>query len=220
MAIDRTVIGNSYEGRAIVLHKKIGKNSNPVLLIGGVHGDEPEGYYLVKRYIMESSDLEFCLYAIPQLNPDGCYCSKRQNSRGVDLNRNLPTRDWTSIVSSKRYYPGDEPASEIETKILIDVIQRIIPICIISLHSWNPLINYNGPSEDIAIEMSKYNEYRVTKSVGYPTPGALGTWAGWERGIPTITLEIEAGLDFERVWDKHNRALTEGFKFAVKRTSI
>jgi protein MpaA len=42
--------------------------------------------------------------------------------------------------------------------------------------------------------------YEITEDIGYPTPGSLGTYAGWERQIPTITFEIERGLPLSEVW--------------------
>ena len=34
-------------------------------------------------------------------------------------------------------------------------------------------------------------KYPVEESIGYPTPGSFGTWAGIEKGIPIITLELD-----------------------------
>ena len=41
--------------------------------------------------------------------------------------------------------------------------------------------------------------YPVEKSIGYPTPGSFGTWAGIERKIPTITLELDETVDVEKL---------------------
>ena len=35
------------------------------------------------------------------------------------------------------------------------------------------------------------DDYPVEASIGYPTPGSFGTYAGIERQIPTITLELD-----------------------------
>ena len=39
--------------------------------------------------------------------------------------------------------------------------------------------------------MSEIINYPTESSIGYPTPGSFGTWAGVERDIPTITLELD-----------------------------
>ena len=59
----------------------------------------------------------------------------------------------------------------------------------------------------------KKNQYKITDDIGYPTPGSLGTWAGWERKIPTITLEIERDSTQDKIWSLHAPALEAGLRF-------
>ena len=59
----------------------------------------------------------------------------------------------------------------------------------------------------VANRMKRHNRYPVTRSIGYPTPGSLGTWAGVERGIPTITLELPARHSTKRCWVDNRAAL-------------
>ena len=65
-----------------------------VLVIGGVHGDEPEGV-VAGRTLLEifrtKFDLDLNLTLVPEFNPEGVLLKTRGNSNGVDLNRNLPT---------------------------------------------------------------------------------------------------------------------------------
>lgn len=37
----------------------------------------------------------------------------------------------------------------------------------------------------------------LQESIGYPTPGSFGTWAGVEKGIPTITLELDEEVEVQ-----------------------
>ncbi len=190
------------------------------LLIGGVHGDESEGFLLVERYIQNLKNEKLKLkkgvelYICPRLNPDGCENLRRTNHRNVDLNRNLPTKDWDASFKNVRYYPGPKANSEIESKLTVSLIKEIKPQVILSLHSYEkPMVNYNGPSEDLAKAMAKENLLEPKSDIGYPTPGSLGTYAGWERNIPTITLEILRGQAPEEVWEQHQKALTVGLEF-------
>jgi len=206
------------EKRPIELFK-LTSGSLPLLLMAGVHGDEPEGYYLIERFMKEGGWRELegmaSLYVIPRLNPDGCAVERRTNSRGVDLYRNMPTKDWTQEARAERYFPGESAGSELETKKLIEVIERLNPRAIISAHSWEPCINYNGPCRKLADLMATYNKYKVLDHIGYPTPGSLGTWSGWERNIPTITLEIERDAPLDLVWKLHNEALLAALLFSA-----
>jgi murein peptide amidase A len=218
--VKKTILGKSTLGRDIEVHQ-LTEGKLPLLLIGGVHGDEPEGFFLVEKFEKHSPLWEglqglASLYLLPRLNPDGCAAFERTNGNKVDLNRNMPTKDWDPKAAKERYHPGPAPGSEIETKILIKLIENIKPVLIISAHSWEPMINYNGPAKRIAEFMSQFCGLRISDDIGYPTPGSLGTWAGWERKIPTITLEIQREQSEVDVWKTHAESLRETLLFAAR----
>lgn len=168
------------------------------LIIGVVHGDEPQGEYLINRYLSENikEDVLF----IPCLNPDGKVQETRTNSNGVDLNRNFPTKNWEH-TEKDNYYSGDEPASEIETKFLVNIINKYEPKTIITLHTPYKIVNYDGPAEELAKMISEIIKYPVEASIGYPTPGSFGTYAGIEKNIPTITLEMDEECPVEDLYE-------------------
>ena len=41
--------------------------------------------------------------------------------------------------------------------------------------------------------------YPIEPSIGYPTPGSFGTWAGIEKNIFTITLELDEEIDIKKL---------------------
>lgn len=172
-----------------------GNLKNPrVLVIGVFHGDEPQGDYLIRKYLKENKDTN--LLMLPCLNKTGFINKTRVNSNGVDLNRNFPTKNWELSVKNE-YYGGLKPASEIETKELIQIIDKYAPKAILSLHAPYKVVNYDGGNDTqnsglkLAQNISKIMGYPVEDNIGYPTPGSFGTWAGIERNIPTITLELD-----------------------------
>lgn len=216
-------VGRSCQGQAIELFR-FGSGSFPSLLLGGVHGDESEGYLLAERMMDElrrgtiQLGPEISLYVCPRINPDGCALDRRTNHRNVDLNRNLPTADWTGEFQNPRYYPGPGAGSEPESIATLKILEIVSPRFICSLHSWeNAMINYNGDCLDVAEAMSTKNALPPKGDIGYPTPGSLGTYAGWERNIPTITLEIFRGEDPASVWQKHHEAVLTGLHFYATR---
>ena len=46
---------------------------------------------------------------------------------------------------------------------------------------------------------SEFINYPVEGDIGYPTPGSFGTWAGIEKNIPTITLELDEEIDVKEL---------------------
>lgn len=192
-----------------------------VLIIGGVHGDEPEGVItaqgLLAALIM-SFDYRLQVTVIPEFNPEGILNKIRMNSAGVDLNRNLPTKDWSPIAAKERYFPGKSANSEPENQALVQLLDTEKFDLIISLHSWNPMININGPGcEPEAEVIKKHTGYAIEPDIGYPTPGSLGTYGGKERNISTITFEIQKDIDFHEISKIHVPALLDCLKQTEKR---
>jgi len=180
--------------------------TSQVLIIGGVHGDEPEGpcaAFGLMAEVQKLQSLNCSVTIVPQLNIDGCLKKERTNANGVDLNRNMPTKDWSPEIAQVRYHPGPSAGSEVENQLLIRLITELKPQLIISLHSWHPVLNTNGDCVSFAELIAKKTGYKVEPTIGYPTPGCLGTYAGLERNHPVLTYEIERGLDFENIQKIH-----------------
>jgi len=211
--------GESQKKLPIIAHN-FGTSGPRVLILGGVHGDEVEGVIaaqaLVNRFI-ESFTFKIQMTIVPMFNIDGVLFRERKNTNSVDLNRNLPTNDWTSEVPEERYYPGESPCSEPENKALTKWLHENTPSIIFSLHSWKPLLNTNGACKPEAEVISKLTGYEIKESIGYPTPGCLGTYCGLERDMPTLTYEIERGLDSADILKTHVPAIIEALKVTEER---
>ncbi|MDH5657558.1 MAG: DUF2817 domain-containing protein [Spirochaetia bacterium] len=204
-------------------HHSFGSGKLSVLAIGGVHGNESEGFLFLERFMDELTkgninlDSGITLHICPRINPDGCAVLRRTNQNNVDLNRNLPTKDWSGEFTDVRYFPGKSAGSEVESEITIDLIQKTDPSLIISMHSYEKaMVNYNGDCENLANAMGKKNGLVAKGDIGYPTPGSLGTYTGWERNLPTITLEILRGQEPGPVWDQHLDGFMDAVHFYLK----
>lgn len=200
-----SLIGISAGNKEIRARHFVKEQSPKILLIGGVHGNETEGVAFSMGFMREfematGSPFQCDVFFIPIMNPDGVLKFSRHNANGVDLNRNMPTKDWQNGTPGEKYFPGSHANSEPETKALIKILEQYKPDFIISMHSWKPMINVNGPAHRLAQKIHEKLDYTITEDIGYPTPGSLGTYAGWERNIPTITLEIERGLPLDTVY--------------------
>lgn len=195
-------------------------SSSEILILGGVHGDEPEGIIaalILLHHWTSHFPFQFNATLIPQFNIEGIINKNRHNSAGVDLNRNMPTKDWSAEIKNPRYYPGTAAGSEPETQALLKYINNKKPQLIISLHSWNPVLNVNGDCLYVAEAIANVNNYKIDNDIGYPTPGCLGTYAGIERSSPTLTFEIERGLSASQIRQTQILAIYEGLKaFEIK----
>lgn len=184
-----------------------------------IHGNEPQGKYLIDRLMDELRTRPEALagrkvLCLPVLNPDGLARKTRTNANGVDINRNFPTLDWSPKYTKKKFNPGTRNP-EPETKILMQVLETYNPQKIINIHTGLHLISYSEPAKFLAYEVSKYNHYPVKESVGYPTPGSFGTYAGTERGFPVVLLELPRGITGNKAWEQNKEALVEAVKFGI-----
>lgn len=191
----------SAQGREIVL--KGGESAKNILVIGVFHGDEPQGKFLIENYLASH---ESNLLFIPCLNPDGMTLGVRTNSNGVDLNRNFPTENW-ELTERNEFFGGEQEGSEIETKFVADIIEKYSPKLILTLHAPFKVVNYDGDAAAICEKISEIINYPVEASIGYPTPGSFGTYAGVERKIPTITLELDEECAVEELVEPVNKIL-------------
>lgn len=217
------IFGHSALGRAIPAYRFGGGHTPEVLILGGVHGDENEGVTLAHALLdafLASFPYRLTVTIVPMLNIDGVIARTRLNGRGVDLNRNLPTKDWTEKVLNPRYPPGPFAASEPENQALLKWFESNRPKLIFNLHSWKPVLNVNGDCDAEARILNKWLGYDIVKEIGYSTPGCLGTYCGIERDMPTLTYEIERGLSAPEIIRGHVPALLEALKISDERLHV
>ncbi len=202
----------------ICLIKRTAKNTvnaKNILVIGVFHGDEEQGEYLINKFLSRVNDFSGLknlpkknnVFYIPRLN----FAKTRTNKNGVDLNRNFPTENWGEDTSAAGdnaadYFCGPSPASEIETKFVVSLMEENVFDAVITLHSPYEIINYDGDRGGEALKLaekiSEITGYPVQKDIGYPTPGSFGTYSGVERDIPTITVEMSETVSLESLYPK------------------
>ena len=210
----RTIeLGRSVNGTPLTL-EVFGDGADRVLIFGGIHGSEPTSAVLARK-LADHLRINWDLFAgktvaiLAEANPDGLTKRSRTNARGVDLNRNFPATNWRQSRRGHRLY-GSAPASEPETQVIIRAVELIRPDRIVAIHSTRRgghCNNFDGPAEYLARLMAQSNGYPVKATMGYPTPGSFGSWAGIDRDIPTITLELPKDLSGQRCWRENAESL-------------
>lgn len=210
-------------GNPIDLHLSSENPTHPILLIGGVHGDEPEGVHVAEKTLDLLVNPPRHLESAPQtpwalitcLNPDGYLKTPRtrMNASGVDLNRNFPSKDWTPDSKGPRYFPGRHAASEPEIMALVKLIENIRPRVIIHCHSDSVACNVftGAPGKFYADIFSEVSGYPPKEDIGYPTPGSLGQYGWFEKKIPVICLEEKERIAISEVWPHYEAAMERVF---------
>lgn len=211
--------GESCEGHPIPVFKTDIKAPKYLYLMAGVHGDEVEGVYVLKELFSwlktEHTLKDMPIVVIPILNVDGYRQQTRVNAHSVDLNRNLPTKDWTATATQAKYNPGPKPLSEPENQFLVKLLDKYKPGLIISFHTWKPILNYNGDCKDIAEYLHLFNKYVMDGDIGYPTPGSLGTFGVEKYNTPVLTFECPElkthRESLKEIWAENEKGLKQMF---------
>ena len=179
-----------YAARPSGTHKRI-------LVIGGIHGDEPEARHLVELWKERLDRIKTpsnYWRVVPLANPDGAIHNTRFNANKVDLNRNFPTKDWDEkalghwkniLKSEPRRFPGPSAGSEVETKCLMKQIDDFKPDIVVSIHTPYGQMDYDGDSKrKIGTKLLPW------RRIGTFT-GSLGRYLWDERQIPVLTIELK-----------------------------
>jgi protein MpaA len=196
IALPAQTYGRSHLGAPLEVWRPAG--SCRVLVFAGIHGEEPETTVALSRALRHLAAPSPDCAVVLAANPDGLLRGTRGNARGVELNRNFPTRDWQphpvahrSTLDDPRdveLSPGEAPGSEPETRALLELIRELEPHQVVALHA--PLACIDDPHRTpLGQWLAERTGLPLVEDVGYPTPGSFGTW-GAERGIPVVTYEL------------------------------
>ena len=167
-------------------------------MFAGIHGEEPETTYALSRALRQLTERSPHCAVVLAANPDGLIRGTRGNARGVDLNRNFPTKDWRPGTVTHRstiedasdilLSTGSHAASEPETQALMSLIETLSPGCAIALHAPLACID-DANASPLGERLAQRTNLPFVRDVGYATPGSFGTWGG-ERRLPVITYEF------------------------------
>lgn len=169
-----------------------------LLVFSAIHGEEPETTYALSRALRQLPEPPQHCAVVLAANPDGLIRGTRGNARGVDLNRNFPSRDWRPNAVTHRstmedpsdvlLSPGASAASEPETQALMALIAELQPKAVVALHAPLACID-DANASALGQHLAKRTGMPLVRDVGYPTPGSFGSW-GSDHGIPVVTYEF------------------------------
>lgn len=203
-------LGRSVQGRPIGA-TAIGTpdGGRTALVVGCVHGDECAGRAVAAR-LLERADLVPAgarLVLVGNLNPDGLARGRRQNARGVDLNRNT-LAGWRRIgVPGSRFHAGRRPFSEPESRAIRALLLRERPDVVVWYHQPLRLVDLPESGPDTLARRYARNVGLVVRPLP-AYPGSLSRWTNARvRPGSSFVVELPRGALGARAAERHARAV-------------
>ena len=213
------LIGRSVDGRPISAVRVGDANAKrTALVVGVIHGNERAGRRVV-AVLKGRRDLRgVALWLVDSLNPDGEALGRRQNARGVDLNRNWPAR-WKRTSRGSAYYGGPKPFSEPETRALRAFALRIRPAVTIWYHQ--PYGAVLAPCRGAIPVQQRYADlarFPVQRCTGDRLPGTAVRWENTTLpGTTAFVVEFGAAAPSSATIVRHARAAAIVARFGAGR---
>ena len=217
---EMTEIGSSVKGHSLY-DFTIGRPDadSSVLVVGTMHAREyicatvlmQEIEYYLSNYncmiggmkpadVLENTQIHYVVMA----NPDGVEISQKSNARGVDLNRNFPTKKFVSGgTKGAEGYSGKKALSEPESRAIavltvkLKTKQKLQGV--INYHAMGRIIYGSCSSKKIAKDTKTMYQIakRETNYIAAPESSKTKSPGGQYReyvmyllGIPSITIEV------------------------------
>jgi protein MpaA len=190
------VFGHSVEGRPLVAWR-VGPRTSPVrlLVVGVIHGDESAGEPISRALLHQwDAAAHGGLVVVPELNPDGVVRRTRQNSRGVDLNRNFPYR-WHQLGRrGDQQYSGAGPLSEPESRAMAALIRSLRPAVTVWFHQPVGVVDESGGSVAVEARFARLLGEPLRRLTRYP--GSVSSWQNASfPGTSAFVVELPRKVD-------------------------
>jgi hypothetical protein len=196
------VIGHASSGAPIIAYRRGTPGGTPVLAASGVHGDEVGGLLVTEALLDADVPEGIELWVIVVANPDGVADLRRQNDRGVDLNRNFDDGTWRRQGAGTERWSGPTAASEPETVALQDFIGEVRPVLSVWWHQYGRMVSNGGhpANRDLLSIYSFWSGWPLARADCAPSP-CRGTATAWTHahvpGSTAFVVELPRHFDAE-----------------------
>lgn len=199
------VVGKTTEGRK--MHSAhLGVSGSRTLVIAGLNGEDRVAVRWLEQLadVVASrpeftSQMEFVFFRAG--NPDGLVRKTKNNARGVPLNRNFPSRGYRQAVGVPSFAV---PASEVETRVILDTLYSFRPRRVIHLTSTTGPSQtlYNRMGKSLALELERSSNFKPVQLDPEQSPGSLEDFADGTLEALVLSIKLNAGSDWQQTWNK------------------
>ena len=204
------VIGKTTERRPMhSMH--LGTEGTRTLVIAGMDGQDRVAVRWLEQWaeaLAKRSDLmvnnEVVFFRAG--NPDGLVRKISNNARGVPLNRNFPSRRYRMSMGMPNFAV---PASEAETRVIMDTLYSFRPRRVIHLVSTTgkSQVIYNRLAKDAAMEFQRSSELRAVPMDPEQIPGSIEDFSDGTLESAVLSVRLNAGTDWQTTWSSLQPAL-------------
>ncbi|HUQ71732.1 MAG TPA: M14 family zinc carboxypeptidase [Planctomycetaceae bacterium] len=192
------IIGQSANNMPIHI-RKTGAGSDITLIVAGLDGEDRIAVKWVDQLsqrIDEAPELvaDRQLILLRAVNPDGLTVKQPGNGHGVTINRNFPTAAYRAggLPSA-----GSGPASEPETRAVLQLLSELRPQRIIHVQSANKTTAISN-TKSAAVAMSWQQALHTAPQPFNPEhqPGSLEDYTATVLGLEVVSLQLPTGDDW------------------------
>lgn len=191
---------------------QLGSGPLRTLVLASLHGDEPLAVRLIERLVEEARGNSpawnaRAVLVVRSPNPDGLAAGTRQNSRGVDLNRNFPTRTFRP---DPRQRTGAVAGSELETRFVLRLLYAFRPQRVVHVKSTTDAagwVLHNRQLAGLGAQLRQAETFQVQELPPDAIPGSLESYVTDVLGFEQITISLPAQHDAETAWRRYRGAL-------------
>ncbi len=174
--------GTSVQGRDLtVLVRPRDEPARTVLVIGGIHGNEPVSPPMVRAMVDVAIPDDTEVWLLPLMNPDGSAAGTRCNANGVDLNRNF-SWDWRPSTGGPAAFSEPEPTAAAA------LVERVNPDLVIWVHQPLGYISSIGDTPD-SYEQAWANAAGLPVRPDVTQHGGGESWTAFVAGVPSMLIE-------------------------------
>jgi hypothetical protein len=193
------VVGHSAKGES--LHTRtLGNGNQTTLIVAGLDGEDIIAVNWIDRFVRQlqespESVRNHTLVFLRAVNPDGLLNRRFENANGIALTRNFPTAGYRP---GGRPSAGKGPASEPETRVLLQVLYDVQPRRVVHLTSTprKSSAECNGVAAEATASLSAIRGMSVQTFDAKEHPGSLEDFVTTVLGAEMVSLQLAIGDDW------------------------